>query len=103
MDPLGRFLEAPRPLLREHRAQAGYRIGSRTRGTASDRSDSDVIVVTESDRLEVERLEDYLPAILALPALRERYFAQACFVAQLSDDDGVSPEPRWEQGCPLAR
>jgi hypothetical protein len=73
------------------------------RGTAGDHSDIDVIAVTESDRLEVERLEDYVAAILASPVLRERYLAQACFVAQLSDDEGVSPEPRWEQDCPLAR
>lgn len=67
VDPLDRFLEALRPLLREHGARAAYLIGSRARGTADEHSDIDVIIVAESDRPEVERFRDYLPAILASP------------------------------------
>lgn len=65
MDPLEAFLAALRPLLREHRARAAYLVGSRARGTADEHSDIDVIIIAESDRPEVERFKDYLPAIMA--------------------------------------
>ena len=67
MDPLDAFLEALRPLLCAHRARAAYLIGSRARGAADPESDIDVIIVAESDRQEVERFRDYLPALLAVP------------------------------------
>lgn len=67
MDPLETFLALLRPLLRQHRARAAYIIGSRARGTADEHSDIDVIIVAESDRPEVERFKDYLPAIVASP------------------------------------
>lgn len=66
MDPLGRFLDALRPLLQERRARAAYLIGSRACGRDDEHSDIDVIVA-ESDRPEVERFRDYLPAIVASP------------------------------------
>lgn len=65
MDPLAKFLADLRPLLRAQRARAAYLIGSRARGTADEHSDIDVLVVAESDRPEVERFKDYLPAIAA--------------------------------------
>ncbi len=65
MDPLASFLAALRPLLRQHGARAAYLIGSRARGTADEHSDIDVIIVAESERPEVERFKDYLPAIAA--------------------------------------
>lgn len=65
VDPLDTFLEALRPLLRERKASAAYLIGSRARGTDDEHSDIDVIIVAESERPEVERFKDYLPAILA--------------------------------------
>jgi predicted nucleotidyltransferase len=65
VDPLARFLDALRPLVREHRAQAAYRIGSRARGRGDEDSDIDVIIVAESDRPEVERFRDHLPASVA--------------------------------------
>lgn len=67
VDPLGRFLDALRPLLQEHHARAAYLVGSRARGCADDYSDIDVLIVAESDRPEVERFRDYLPAIVASP------------------------------------
>lgn len=67
MDPLGRFLDALRPLLQERRARAAYLIGSRARGRDDEHSDIDVIIVAASDRPEVERFRDYLPAIVASP------------------------------------
>lgn len=67
VDPLARFLEVLRPLLREQGARAAYLIGSRARGRADEHSDIDVIIVAESDRPEVERFRDYLPAIVASP------------------------------------
>lgn len=67
VDPLARFLDVLRPLLHEHRARAAYLIGSRARGCGDEHSDIDVIIVTESDRPEVERFRDYLPAIVASP------------------------------------
>lgn len=67
MDPLDAFLAELRPLLRQHRARAAYLIGSQARGSADAASDIDVIVVAESDRPEVERFKDYLPAIVAAP------------------------------------
>ena len=67
MDPLETFLGALQPLLREHHARAAYLIGSRARGTADEHSDIDVIIVAESERPEVERFKDYLPAIVASP------------------------------------
>ena len=65
MDPLEPFLDALRPLLREHGAKAAYIVGSRARGTADAHSDVDVIIVAPSTRSATERFEDYLPAILA--------------------------------------
>jgi predicted nucleotidyltransferase len=67
VDPLDTVLAVLRPLLREHGARAAYLIGSRARGTADQHSDIDLIIVAESDRSEVERLKDYLPAIVASP------------------------------------
>ena len=67
VDPLDAFLGALRPLLRERNARAAYLIGSRARGTADEHSDIDVIIVAESERPEVERFKDYLPAIVASP------------------------------------
>jgi len=58
---------ALRPLLRQHGARAAYLIGSRARGGADEHSDIDVIIVAESDRAEVDRFRDYLPAIVASP------------------------------------
>jgi predicted nucleotidyltransferase len=65
VDALDRFLEALRPLLNAQRARAAYLIGSRARGTADPQSDIDVLIVAESERPEVERFKDYLPAIAA--------------------------------------
>lgn len=65
VDPLDRFLAELRPLLREHRARAAYLIGSRARGSADEFSDIDVIIIADSDRPDVERFKDYLPAITA--------------------------------------
>jgi predicted nucleotidyltransferase len=67
VDPLDTVLAVLRPLLREHGARAAYLIGSRARGTADQHSDIDLIIVAESDRSEVERFKDYLPAIVASP------------------------------------
>lgn len=67
MDPLETVLAVLRPLLRERAARAAYLIGSRARGTADSHSDIDLIIVAESDRPEVERFKDYLPAIVASP------------------------------------
>jgi predicted nucleotidyltransferase len=67
VDPLDKVLAVLRPLLREHGARAAYLIGSRARGTADQHSDIDLIIVAESDRPEVERFKDYLPAIVASP------------------------------------
>jgi predicted nucleotidyltransferase len=67
VDALDRFLAELRPLLRKHRARTAYLVGSRARGTADEHSDIDVIIVVESDRPQVERFKDYLPAIVASP------------------------------------
>jgi len=67
VDRLAQFLQALRPLLRQHGARAAYLIGSRARGGADEHSDIDVIIVAESDRAEVDRFRDYLPAIVASP------------------------------------
>jgi len=67
VDPLARFLEALRPLLRKQGARVAYLIGSRARGCADERSDIDIIIVAQSDLPEVERFRDYLPAIVASP------------------------------------
>jgi predicted nucleotidyltransferase len=67
MDPLAVFLDALRPLLREHGAKAAYVVGSWARGEAAEWSDVDVVIVAESSRPAVERFKDYLPAILASP------------------------------------
>jgi len=67
VDPLDEVLAVLRPLLRQHGARAAYVIGSRARGTADEHSDIDLIIVAESDRPEVERFKDYLPAIVASP------------------------------------
>jgi predicted nucleotidyltransferase len=65
VDSLDAFMDALLPLLQRQRAQAAYLIGSRARGTADEHSDIDVIIVAESQRPEVERFKDYLPAIVA--------------------------------------
>jgi predicted nucleotidyltransferase len=67
MDPLGPLLEALRPLLRQHGAEAAYIVGSWARGEADSWSDVDVVIVAPSVRPAVERFKDYLPAILASP------------------------------------
>jgi predicted nucleotidyltransferase len=67
VDPLEKFLSVLRPLLAKHGARAAYLIGSRARGDADATSDIDVIIVADSERPEVERFRDYLPAIVASP------------------------------------
>ncbi len=67
MDPLGECLDALCPLLRENEARAAWLIGSRARGTDDAHSDIDAIIVAESERPEVERFKDHLPAIVASP------------------------------------
>lgn len=65
VDSLHVFLEALRPLLRQHHARRAYLFGSHARGTADPHSDIDVIVVAPTRRPPVERFRDYLSAVVA--------------------------------------
>jgi predicted nucleotidyltransferase len=64
MSRLEKFVAALRPLLRQQRARAAWVFGSHARGDADAISDIDVIVVAPTDRPQVDRFRDYLPAIL---------------------------------------
>lgn len=64
MDPLDRFLDSLRPLLRAQGARAAYLFGSRARGASGPGVDIDCIIVAPSRREPVDRFRDYLPAIL---------------------------------------
>ena len=57
------FVRTLRPLLDEQGAHAAWVFGSHARGTATDESDIDVIVVAPTRRPFVERFRDYLPAV----------------------------------------
>lgn len=87
MDPLEKVLAVLRPLLREHSARAAYLIGSRARGTADAHSDIDLIIVAESDRPEVERFKDYLPAIVASPVGVDLFIYTPDEFARLRDEE----------------
>jgi predicted nucleotidyltransferase len=64
MSRLEAFLTVLRPLLREQGARAAWVFGSHARDEADAHSDIDLIVVAPTDRPQVERFRDYLPAIL---------------------------------------
>lgn len=86
-DPVESFLQALVPLLKAQQAREVYLFGSRARGTAHERSDIDLIVVAPSDRPEVDRFRDYLPAIVASRVPVEMFVYTPDEFARLKDEE----------------